>query len=177
MFVWALDVRLYDFFSFDPEDKGIIQVIAEGCGGYCSEEGTFYYSVANRHRIQAAEPFEPDEMRVYSVYRGRYTDEIRDENNRAVENTREITDIISLSSQIEHNISDFRIIKTQDHTFVYIELNVNWHHPCILYYYNPESRVLAKICKWNGKMFRAIKVLNPELLSDLRPTYRLKSVK
>lgn len=188
LIAWAFEILLADFFSFDPETKGIVQVIAEGCGGYCSEEGTFYYTVANRNRIQTAEPFEPDEMRVYYVsesdlLRSPFRKEenipfaphieAEDENGQKVEITQELKDIVCILSQIDHNIMDLKVMKNDSLTFVYFELNVNWHHPCRLYYYNPENRSLCELYRQNGKKIIDIKVLNPELLKDLEPTYHL----
>ncbi|MBR3929823.1 MAG: hypothetical protein IKJ65_12580 [Clostridia bacterium] len=54
-------------------------------------------------------------------------------------------------------------------------MNVNLSSPCTLYYYNPEARSLAEIYEWNGEIVAAIKVLKPQLLKDLKPTYSMST--
>lgn len=172
--------------TFDPETKGIVKVVTECDGGIWRDPGTFIYTIASRNRIQASDPFEPDKMDVYnassclisSVENGKVVNHINtvrilDENRQEVEVTQELDDIVHLAAQINHDVMVLKILKTEAHTFVYTELNVNLWTPCTLYYYNPETRSLAQLHEWDDEKVTLIKAVNPELLKDLRPKYRL----
>ena len=186
LLAWAFEIRLTDFFSFDSETKGIMKVTTESDGGVWNEPGTFHYTLARHKRIQISDPFEADKIDVYNASsslvcsneNGKIVNRIKairilDENDREVEITQEFDDIVHLAAQINHDIMAFDILKTEAHTFVYIELNVNLWTPCILYYYNPETRTLSELHEWDDERVTAIRVLNPNLLKDLRPKYRL----
>lgn len=172
--------------TFNPETKGIVKVVTECDGGIWKEEGKFIYTIAHHNRIQASDPFEADKMDVYnassclssSVENGKVVNHINtvrilDENREEVEVTQEFDDIVHLAAQIDHDVMVLKILKTEAHTFVYTELNVNLRTPCTLYYYNPETRSLAQLHEWDDEKVTLIKVINPELLKDLRPKYCL----
>ena len=173
---------------FDPAEKGLVQVTTECDGGPFTKEGIFCYVLADRQRIQSSDDFEPDETAVYDASSSLYsgiedgkvvnhigTVRILDESGNNVFVTEEFMDIVRLAAQIDHDVMTLKIMKTAVCTFVYIELNVNLWSPCELYYYHPDTRSLSKLYTWDDEVVTKIKVLNPHLLDNLRPTYKLKT--
>ena len=188
LILWALKFQSIDFIPFDPAEKGLVHVTTKSDGSPFSEEGVFSYTIADKQRIQPSDAFEPNAMEVFdassSLYsfieEGRVVNHIStiiilDENRYSVPVTEEFKDIVSLASQINHDVMTLKIMKTDECTFAYTELNVNWQSPCTLYYYNPEERSLSKLYTWNDEKVTNIKVLNPALLKKLKPTYRLEA--
>ena len=184
------DTSNFDQDSFDPETSGIVKVMTVSDGGMWHEPGTFFYTLADHKRIQSSDAFEPNKMSVYDassstrsyIENGKVANRVSrirvlDENNKKVPVTQEFGDIVHLASQINHDIMVLKILKTEAHTFVYTELNVNLWTPCTLYSYNPETRSLAEIYEWDDQKVTAIKVLNPELLSKLSPSLKLPASK
>lgn len=188
LILWALKFQSIDYIPFDPAEKGLVHVTTKSDGSPFSEEGVFSYMIADKQRIQPSDAFEPDAMEVFdassSLYsfieEGRVVNHIStiiilDENRYSVPVTEEFKDIVSLASQINHDVMTLKIMKTDECTFAYTELNVNWQSPCTLYYYNPKERSLSKLYTWNDEEVTNIKVLNPALLKKLKPTYRLEA--
>ena len=155
---------------FSAVDKPTEKLILENLKKYYGDRLIIIIS----HRLTSFPTFD----KVLWIENGKvvnHTNTVRilDENREEVEVTQEFDDIVHLAAQIDHDVMVLKILKTEAHTFVYTELNVNLRTPCTLYYYNPETRSLAQLHEWDDEKVTLIKVVNPELLKDLRPKYCL----
>ena len=53
-------------------------------------------------------------------------------------------------------------MKVKKEYFVYLELNVNWQHPCYLYRYDLEQEKLDEVAVWQEQVVTGIKIANVE---------------
>lgn len=129
-------------------------------------ENTFQYlAVYPNGKTAETDAFDPEDAVFYTAAHGDFVSSIQ---NKTVINTLNATTLIDESGteaeadeviagmmqaaadSIEHDIWRFQAISAGTRYFAFVELNVNWQSPCILYEYNVEANHLTELCRWDG---------------------------
>lgn len=124
-----------------------------------------YVTIYNDGNYAETEAFNPDDLAIYTSVNGNFHSSIV--NNKIV-NTLEATILIdsngniteadtimieimkAAADTIHHDIWQLEIITNGNQYYAFIELNVNWQSPCILYKYDNVTAELTKLCCWDG---------------------------
>lgn len=148
--------------AFDPNEVGIVDVEIRPANR--EETQSEFYVLAPKKRIQPAEAYVNDDLRVYSVPYGcfeAYVDresnsvlnrldhiELHDEAGNDVIIDSEVERLFQHIASLQHDMFNVKILVTDDEYFVYREENVNWQTPCVLYHYNRKADSLVELYTW-----------------------------
>ncbi len=124
-----------------------------------------YLTVYHNGKSSSIDAFEPDDAAYYAAVHGDFDSYIEnntvhnilkattliDENNEEFEADEVIAAMMqSAADSIEHDIWKFQAITTEGRYFAFVELNVNWQSPCVLYEYDAAENILIELCRWDG---------------------------
>lgn len=149
---------------FDPELIGIMDVIVTDHHG--DDPTLHYYNIGMGRLKQPCDPFEPQEMTVYTVDRyglESYIDQeknkvlnrllyirIEDDQGREITPTPLLEAVVTQAATLEHDIMELTIFQAGGETFLQTELNVNWWCPVELYWFNMETGKLVELYTFDG---------------------------
>lgn len=129
-----------------------------------NESEPVYSMVYENGKIKPIQKFTPDDAKFYEIEMIGYRSELNnneivgsyeainliDTNGNAVDLDIDLDELVKLiRDTTKKNIWRIRIIEVDQEYFSFVELNVNWQSPGILYKYNQEESKLEKIYSWN----------------------------
>ncbi len=166
MLCWAAWRELlgYEAVPFDLDVQGIVDVVVVDHHG---DDGTpHYYHIGVGRIKREAEPFETDDMTVYTVdHRGleTYIDRsknkvlnrllyisIEDAQGNAITPTAQMEALVTCAAGLEHDIMELHIFQLGGELFLQTELNVNWWCPVELYWYDQQNDRLVELYTFDG---------------------------
>ena len=172
--------------AFDPATEGIVDVetlvaFPGAKAGQAASE-TRWYTLANGQRIQPAGPFAPDAA-VCTVPSDCFESCVDPAHNKVLNRlrrikllddqgipipvNRKIEGLFRCLAGLEHDLLSITIFDSGGDCFACVELNVNWHSPYELYYYDRSANRLIPLYRWEGEAIVGLRVRNPHLLKTL----------
>ena len=164
----------FEVVRFDPETMGVIDVIVVDHHG--EDDTRHYYNIGTGRIEQVCEPFEPDDMTIYTVDRNGLESYIDREKNKVLNRLlyiriedaqeNEITPTsmmeaaVTCAARLEHNIMELHIFLLGSEIFLQTELNVNWWCPVELYWYDQQNDRLVELDTFDGLEVVGIRIRN-----------------
>ena len=168
LLILLLFQRLPQGFAPDEPVAGMIDVITEGRPAREGGERD-YYTIDENGRVREIAPFEPDEMVMlvsdYSCFESYIGEKdgqrkvlnrlgngkLWDLSGAEIDKTPVHERILSLASEMEHEIIQIRIYEVKGYFFACMDFNVNWHWPFKLYYYDRELDRLVYVASFESE--------------------------
>ncbi len=131
----------------------------------CDGDADTYLAVYPHGETAEIGEFDPDTAAFYTAAHGDFFSSIEnnrvrnaliattliDTNGNQVEADRTIAAMMQAAADtITHDIWKFHAITVGSRCFAFVELNVNWQSPCILYEYDAAQSSLTELCRWDG---------------------------
>ena len=172
--------------DFDAEFEGVLDVCTEA-HPYSQSAGSGaqrFYTLASGCRLREAVPFEPEAMRMYTVPRGTIESYFDRQENKVLNRLlcprivdegedlpREVTDderhLLQLIAGLEHDLMDITIYRVGGEVFVCELLNVNWHSPYELRWYDRARDSLVLLYTFEDEKVTGLRIRVPERLCEI----------
>jgi len=164
--VWAAwrALRGIEVARFDPEIMGVVDVIVVDHHG--GADTLHYYNIGTGRVKQECDPFEADNMTVYTVDHSGLESYIDRDKNKVLNRLlyiriedaqgNEITPTplmeaaVTCAAGLEHNIIGLHIFQHGGELFLQVELNVNLWCPYELYWYDQQNDRLVELYTFDG---------------------------